>query len=217
MTFFQWERNFCVDQKFVFNFVFFSYQSICHEEVLQVIKTSLFISPCILRDLPQAEDPWGGMRRGRACYISTFPCSHGKMFWWDGSGKFKKHKEKRDRSGKLKKTRRKEWRKEKEEIFIVCGGSYTHVLFIVQDQPQATTIVQPSLRRTHLYGNLPYKKTTTQIGVWNKVICQVSVFFSLCWFATWNTFESHLWHHRFPSQVLSGYKTHLQVSFCLTH
>jgi hypothetical protein len=26
-----------------------------------------------------------------------------------------------------------------------------------------------------------------------------------------------LWHHRFPSQVLSGYKTHLQVSFCLTH
>jgi hypothetical protein len=26
-----------------------------------------------------------------------------------------------------------------------------------------------------------------------------------------------LWHHSFPSQVLSGYTTHLQVSFCLTH
>jgi hypothetical protein len=71
--------------------------------------------------------------------------------------KIQKDKEKRHRSGKFKKTR-KEWRKEKEEIFIVCGGSYTHVFFIVQEQPQATTIVQPSLRRTHLYGNLPYKK-----------------------------------------------------------
>jgi hypothetical protein len=40
-----------------------------------------------------------------------FPCSHEKIFWWDRSGKFKKHKE-----IFLKKTRRKEWRKEKEEI-----------------------------------------------------------------------------------------------------
>jgi hypothetical protein len=31
--------------------------------------------------------------------------------------KIKKHKEERDRSGKFKKTRRKEWRKEREEIF----------------------------------------------------------------------------------------------------
>jgi hypothetical protein len=31
--------------------------------------------------------------------------------------KVQKHKEERDRSGKLKKTRRKEWNKEKEEIF----------------------------------------------------------------------------------------------------
>jgi hypothetical protein len=70
-----------------------------------------------------------------------------------------KHKEKWGRSGKFKKTRRKEWRKEKEEIFIVCGGSHTHLLFfVVWEWPQATTILQPSLRRTHLYGNLPYKK-----------------------------------------------------------
>jgi hypothetical protein len=31
--------------------------------------------------------------------------------------KIQKHKEERDRSGKFRKTRRKEWRKEKEEIF----------------------------------------------------------------------------------------------------
>jgi hypothetical protein len=47
--------------------------------------------------------------------------------------KIQKHEEKGDRSGKFKKTRRKEWRKEKEQIFIVCGGSHTHVFFIVPE------------------------------------------------------------------------------------
>jgi hypothetical protein len=38
-------------------------------------------------------------------YVLMFPCSHEKI------------KEERDRSGKFNKTRRKEWRKEREEIF----------------------------------------------------------------------------------------------------
>jgi hypothetical protein len=41
--------------------------------------------------------------------------------------KIKKHKEERDRSGKLKKTRRKEWRKEKEENFYIHGGSHPYL------------------------------------------------------------------------------------------
>jgi hypothetical protein len=51
-------------------------------------KTSLFISVCILRDLLQQKIPrelWGG----GSLYIFTFPCSHEKICWWDGSGKLK--------------------------------------------------------------------------------------------------------------------------------
>jgi len=52
--------------------------------------------------------------------------------------KIQKHKEERDRLGKFKKTRRKEWRKEKEEIFYVHGGSHTCVFFIDGERPCAT-------------------------------------------------------------------------------
>jgi hypothetical protein len=52
--------------------------------------------------------------------------------------KIQKHKEERDRSGKFKKTRRKEWRKEKEEIItyievpiLMCSPS-------VEKHPRAT-------------------------------------------------------------------------------
>jgi hypothetical protein len=38
------------------------------------------------------------------------------------SRKIQKHKKERDRSGKFKKTRRKEWRKEKEEIATTSHG-----------------------------------------------------------------------------------------------
>jgi hypothetical protein len=41
--------------------------------------------------------------------------------------KIQKHKKERDRSGNFRKTRRKEWRKEKEEIFYIHGGSHTRV------------------------------------------------------------------------------------------
>jgi len=47
-------------------------------------------------------------------YISMFPW---KDFLMRQIKKAQKHKEERNRSGKNLKTRRKEWRKEKEEIF----------------------------------------------------------------------------------------------------
>jgi hypothetical protein len=46
-------------------------------------------------------------------YILMFPW---KDFLMGLIRKIRKHKKERDRSGKFRKTRRKEWRKEKEEI-----------------------------------------------------------------------------------------------------
>ncbi len=113
------------------------------------IKTSPFIiSLCILRDLPQQKIPRELCGGGRSCNISMFPCPHGKIFWWDESGKFKN-------------TRRKECRKEKEEIFYTHGGSHTHVFSIGREHPRATTLMQPSLRRTHSNWNLPYNLLTS--------------------------------------------------------
>jgi hypothetical protein len=48
-------------------------------------------------------------------YVPIFPCKEILMGW---IRKIQKHKEEKDKSGKFKKTRRKEWRKEKEQIFI---------------------------------------------------------------------------------------------------
>jgi hypothetical protein len=55
------------------------------------MKTSLFISLCILRDLPRELCGRGD--------LTIKCCSHGKSFWWDGSRKIQKHKA-RDRPGK---------------------------------------------------------------------------------------------------------------------
>ncbi len=49
-------------------------------------------------------------------------------------------------------------------------SAYHHCATLPQENP---LVWEPPLQKT----------TTTQIGVWNKVSCQVSVFFSLCWFA----------------------------------
>jgi hypothetical protein len=77
---------------------------------------------------------------GRSCYISTFPCSLGKSFWWDKSGNFRN-------------TRRKEWRKGKDRYMevpiLVCSPWVGNTLV-------PTALMQPFLRRTHLCGNLPY-------------------------------------------------------------
>jgi hypothetical protein len=48
-------------------------------------------------------------------YVPMFPWKEFLMGW---IRKFQKHKEGRDKSGKFKKTRRKEWRREKEQIFM---------------------------------------------------------------------------------------------------
>jgi hypothetical protein len=67
------------------------------------------------------------MRWGRSPYISPFPW---KDFLMRRIRKIEKHKEERDRSGKFKKARWKEWRKEKEEILtfveflvLMCSAS----------------------------------------------------------------------------------------------
>ncbi len=70
--------------------------------IKKLVKTSLLICLCILRDFPQQKIPrelWGGGD------LAIFLRSHENIFLWD-------------RSGKLKKTRRKEWRNKKEEILL---------------------------------------------------------------------------------------------------
>jgi hypothetical protein len=74
--------------------------------------------------------------------------------------KIQKHREERDRSGKFKKTRRKEWRKENEEIFM-----YMEVPILVCSLSFGNALVRLSLRRTHWNGDLPYNKI---IGTWYK-------------------------------------------------
>jgi hypothetical protein len=81
-------------------------------------------------------------------------------------GKIQKHKEERDRSGKLKKKNMKERVDErKRRDFDGHGGSHTHVFSVGPECPWATTLVQPSLRRTYLYGN----------SYTNKQVCPSSV------------------------------------------
>jgi hypothetical protein len=65
-------------------------------------------------------------------YVPMFPWKDFLMGW---IRKIQKHKEEKDRSGKFKKTRRKEWMKEKEEIFmyvevpiLVCSPSVGNTL-----------------------------------------------------------------------------------------
>jgi hypothetical protein len=41
-------------------------------------------------------------------------------------------------------------------IFYIRGGSHTRVFSISRERPWAIALVQPSLRRTHSYRNLPY-------------------------------------------------------------
>jgi hypothetical protein len=54
-----------------------------------------------------------------------------------------------------KNTRRKEWRKEKEEILTAMEVPILCVFSIGWECPWPTALVPPSLRRTHSYGNLP--------------------------------------------------------------
>jgi hypothetical protein len=112
---------------------------------IQDIKTSLFISLCILRDLPQQKIPrelCGGEIPSIFPLHSHVPVKRA----FDGmEQENSRHKEERDRSGKFKKTRSKEWRKEKEEIFNsffnVCGGFHTRGFSIIWEHPRATALM----------------------------------------------------------------------------
>ncbi len=82
------------------------------------------------------------------------------FFWWEGSGKYENTRRQGTDQENSKETRRKEWRKEKEEIFYIRGGSHTPPVFSIGwERPQPTSgepLVWPSFRRTsHSYGNLP--------------------------------------------------------------
>ncbi len=69
------------------------------------INTSIFISLCILTDLTQQKIPRELCSGADPAIFIRSHVSHGKI------------KGERDRSGKFNKTRRKEWRKEQEDIF----------------------------------------------------------------------------------------------------
>jgi hypothetical protein len=67
------------------------------------IKTSLFISLCILRDLPRRRSP-GSYAVGEIALYFYVPMEQ----FFDGTDQeIQKHKEERDKSGKFKKTRKK--------------------------------------------------------------------------------------------------------------
>jgi hypothetical protein len=52
----------------------------------------------------------------------------------------------------------KNMKERKRRDFYECEDSRTRVFSMGQECPQATPLVQRSLKRTHLYGNLPYNK-----------------------------------------------------------
>ncbi len=57
-------------------------------------------------------------------YNSTFLCSHGKIFEWDGSGKFKITRRKGTDKKNSKKLEGKNGGKKTEEIVYIRGGSH---------------------------------------------------------------------------------------------
>ncbi len=89
------------------------------------VKTSLFISLCILRDLSQQKIPRElVIQLGEILLYFYVPMFSWKDFLMGQIKKIQKHKEERDRSGKFKKEKeKKEWRKEKEEIFTYAKGT----------------------------------------------------------------------------------------------
>ncbi len=104
------------------------------------------------------------MRWWRSCYISMFACSHGKIFFDGMDQENSKTQEGKGQSWKIsKKTRRKEWRKEKEEIYflITWRFPYSCVLHRSGTPSGLCPCVTLPQERTHWYGNLPYNMYTT--------------------------------------------------------
>jgi hypothetical protein len=58
------------------------------------------------------------------------------------------------KSGKFKKTKKERMEERKKKDYYV----HNCVFSISRECPQVTTLLRPSLKRTHSYENLPYKK-----------------------------------------------------------
>ncbi len=135
------------------------------------------------------------------------------MFWWDGSGKFKNtrrkgtdHESSKNQEGKNGGKKKKRFLLYVEvPILIMCSSSFRNAL-------RVPPLCNPPSGEPTCMGTSPTKNNNSDRCMEQSHLSGFC-FFSLCWFATWNAFESHLWHHSFPSLVLSGYTTHLQVSF----
>jgi hypothetical protein len=111
-------------------------------------KTSLFISLCILRDLLEQKILSELCSGGDP---AIFLRSHVLMEkFYDGTDQENLKTQEGKNGGKKKKR------------FFFFLKTYLEVPILVyspsvsQEHPWATALVQPSLRRTHLYGNLPY-------------------------------------------------------------
>jgi hypothetical protein len=90
------------------------------------------------------------MRWGRSCYISTFPCSHWKIFWWDRSGKFKNTRSKGTDQEKNLKQEGRNGGKRKKEIFFFNEFTYMEVPILMcsplgQEHPRTTLHQENSL------------------------------------------------------------------------
>jgi len=56
---------------------------------------------------------------------------------------------------KIQKNKKERMKERKRKKFYICGGS-TFVFSTGWGRPQATTLMQSSIKKTHSYGNLPY-------------------------------------------------------------
>ncbi len=120
----------------------------------QSLKTSLFIYLLYFEGSPQEENPLGVMWWGRSSYISTFPSSHGKIFWWDGSRKFKNIRREATDQENSKKQEGKNGGKKKKKIlhtlrFPVYSPSVGNALRLLPlcDLPQENPLIwEPPLQ-----------------------------------------------------------------------
>ncbi len=122
-------------------------------------KNSLFIFLFILWGISPSRRSLGTYAVGGNPAI--FLCSHVPMErFFDGTDQENsKTQGGKGQISKNFKTRRKEWRKEKKRFWrryvpiLVCSPSVRKAR---EESPGATALMQPSLWRTHSYGNLPY-------------------------------------------------------------
>jgi hypothetical protein len=105
------------------------------------VKTSLFISLSVLRDLPQQKITRELCSGGdRAIFLCS--CVPMEQFFDGTDQEIQKHKDQRDKSGEGKKEIMEE---RKRRDLCVRGGSHICAIAIGWGCPQATALVRPSL------------------------------------------------------------------------